>query len=177
MQNISRSEFYHFFRANLTGLIGDLELSDYVADMMVRFSEPKSLSIFFDKRSDSEKFDAVWRNPSKVEAYKQFRDLGDSYLWLCGFYPAFLSKQRKPSLGMKNYTGAGQTSYNYAVSVGNCIKCAAPNVGTLSRVSDNFRGLAKSIFELKTRIDIGIASLSPRLQAKREAIIDACLIF
>ena len=156
LEVIAADDFYVFFRNNLLGLIKDSELLDYISKMMVNFASAKKLSFFFDQRPDSVKLDDVWKNTDKHQAYDLFREFGDSCLFISGFYPQYVSKQKKSKLGIGYYMSTGQTSYNYAVSAGNQVKSAVPNIGTVSKLSTHFRSLAKSIFELKSRVDIEV---------------------
>ena len=161
LELMSPEDLLRFFKNNLSGLIDDAEIKDYVADMMVRFAHPSVLSVFSDDKTDSLRFDSLLNDPEKHKKYSSLTKIGDAYLWLSGFFPAYLAKTKKSGLGLRNSLQTGQTAYNYAVSVGTQLDSPDPEVGTVSRLGDNFGGLVKAIFELKMRTDIGVLSLSP----------------
>ncbi len=159
LQVITNKEFYHFFRNNLE--IENPEIADYVAGLMVRFADRQKLSVLFDERADTEKFDAMWKSQYRSLAYRGFADLGDAYMWLCAFCPSYVSKKRRASLGMENYADTGQEAYYNAVTVGNKLKGINPKVRTLYRLGRDFREIVRSIFDLRRRADISVVLTSP----------------
>jgi len=163
LEVMSPEELLRFFKNNLSGIIEDTELKDYVSTMMVRFAHPSALSTFSDDKTDSLRFDSLLNNPERYRKYSDFTKIGDAYMWYSGFYPTHLAKTKKSGLGLRNSIQTGQTAYNYAVSVGNQINSPEPEVRTVSRLSDNFGGLVKAIFELKMRTHIDVLSLSPNV--------------
>ena len=167
-------DLYIFFRNNFSDLIKDKKIRDYTSKLMVEFVKPDKLSLFFDERHESVRLNDFWYEKDRRKAYKQFIEFGDSCLWLCGFLPAYLI-ENKSKLGLPYYISKGQESYNYAVYVGNEIEGKKhPALGTASRVSNNFKGLARSIFDLKNRVNASeLIDLSPEsIKEIRKVIYD-----
>lgn len=121
LKAVDKEELGLFFKTNLRGLIKDRELKNYVANLMEEFVYKKKFMLFFDERGESVRFDDLFKK-DKFYAYNSFKDIGDTYLWFCGFYPEHLLMKRKSMLRLKDYISYGKTSYNYAVYFGNFIK-------------------------------------------------------
>ena len=162
LELITEKDAFYYFRNNLGDLVKTRELRDYLANLMVKFFVTKELSVFFDGRSPLEKFEHIW-HLSNDEAYKQFTDLGNAYVWLCGVYPPYMSQQRKSSLGLPRYSDLGRTSFEFAVSVGNKLKDPSPRIGIISKLGRNFEIASRSIFEMQRRIDPTMMLLHPEI--------------
>jgi len=152
MELVNEEKLYTFFKNNFRGLIKDRELNNYIVNLMTEFTHPKKFNLFFDERGESVRFDAIYQK-DKFEAYNSFKNLGDCYLWMCGFYPEYLSKNKKSKLGLKSYIRYGKTSYNHAVYSGSLIPKNKVNTKIISRASDNFIGLTRAIFDFRNKID------------------------
>ncbi len=152
LKPISEEDLNLFFESNLRDRITDRELKRYVVSVMTDFMHSEKFFLFFDERAESVRFDAIFKQ-DKIKAYNLFKDIGDSYLWFCGFYPEFLSKKKKSRLGLETYIEYGKESYNYAVYIGNAMKNSSLDTRTISRASDNFVYLARAIFDFRSRVD------------------------
>jgi len=150
LESMTEEDLQVFFRNNFLDLIEDKRLREYVIGLMVGFVADRTLDVFFDKRPESIRF-ADYRKQNGREAYDSFREMGDVYLWLCGFYPESLVKREKSRLGLIDYVGIGQTSYYNAVSVGK--EVGTDDVGIVSRVSTSFKELARSIYDFRNRVN------------------------
>ena len=149
-------DLQRYFWLNLKD-IDDREVRTHVAQIMVEHVERSRLRFLSDGLSETERFDQIWGSDNVSERYGGFRNIGDTYLWLSGFFPSYAAKTRPASLGIRHYMEAGKTAYQYAVSVRANLRL--PDGGLCSKMATGFEGLTRAVFELKMRTDASIVTL------------------
>ena len=156
ISNTSNRDLQRYFWLNLEG-IDDGEVRGHVAQIMVEHTERRRLKFLSDGLSDSERFDQIWKSDRVSERYGSFRQVGDTYLWMAGFFPGYAAKARRASLGIRHYIESGRTAYQYAVSARANLRVSGS--GLCSRLATDFEGLTKSLFELRMKTDPSVVTL------------------
>lgn len=121
-------ELHQLFADNISSLISDKEVHTHIVDVLDSFVCDRKLPT-------SDTSDAVAINTyfeqGKEDALTQ---LGDYFLFLCGFFPEFAYYKKRPGIGF--YVGKGIKSYNYALYLSQTNKTGKHTL--LSKLSDGF---------------------------------------
>ncbi|GEM_PF-7077975 len=154
LKRVEEKELHSFFEGNLKDLIRDDKLKSYVVDLMIDFAHNNRIPFLYDGHLGVMGFDSG-ESQNRIKMYNYFKETGDIYLFLCGFFPEYLVKRKKSGLGLKSSMESGRISYRYAVSLGAKIRDEELAIETLSRVSKNFKEITKAIFDFRNKIDGG----------------------
>lgn len=139
------AETSNLFNANLTGLISELDTKKYVVKMLVEYVYKRQLPIG-EEELDSVKIARLFESGSS-----ELLDVGDSYLFLCGWFPEYVSRKRRKSMGLGFYIKKGVESYNYALSLVHQRQIDySPSL--LSKLSDSFADNIIALIGLKVRL-------------------------
>ncbi|MBU0536482.1 MAG: hypothetical protein KKE20_05925 [Nanoarchaeota archaeon] len=162
----SREDLEAFFRANLA--LDDRRAKNYVTGVLVRFVDKGSFGYVFSDNPLSAELYKLWESPDKAKAFDAFRDNGDAILWLCGFFPGSLAKEKSPrgtkqrfGMGLRWYVDKGRYAYNSAIDLGNEIRVGGSQIETLSSVSGGFEDCSRAILEMRVRVNEGAADFRP----------------
>ena len=128
----------------------------HVIDMLVGFAESERPLALLKDRPAYLILEDLWQDRYKAGTYEGLMDLGDSTLFLCGFYPEHLARTRRGAAGLGTYLDIGQNSYDYAVQVGRHLANCDPPISVPFQLADNFKYAARAIFGARARLDPGV---------------------
>jgi hypothetical protein len=164
-----RAHLENIFRRNLTE-ISDAVTRNYVVAVLMKHIQGTGFGIISSDEPLSVRMDKLWSSSSRAAAYDGFRNAGDDILWLCGFCPGNLVKDKTPrgtkqimGMGLHWYVGKGKDSYNAALYLANDMRLGRDITATLSRVSDNFEICSRAMLEMKVRFNQGSAVVRPEV--------------
>lgn len=143
-------ELRAYFNQELIDLDYDLAVKVYVSHLMTDFACEKGnrlLSIL-----SSENLERVQIQKSSSEGnFNYLKDMGDVFLWMCGFFPEHVTEKRKNrprfSLTLEDYVQYGRSAYYQA---SNLFKGGELPIKEIAR---NFPWVAQSILNLRGRMN------------------------
>jgi len=150
VEGLNEPELRRFFERNLSDLVDEKELRNYLTGVMADVVLHDKTSIFFDERPTPVMLDDMWKQ-ERAQAFDSFKTTGDVIMWLCGYFPEAMAKSRRARLGLREYIKTGKTAYDCAIYLGNVTK--RPDVPTISRVSDHLAQLSGAIFDFRNRMN------------------------
>ncbi|MFO8016137.1 MAG: hypothetical protein R6U32_03465 [Candidatus Woesearchaeota archaeon] len=151
---LSEEEARALFRNNLKENIDNRKALDYIVDMLCGLMKPKDSIMPAQDQSEPLPvvFENLWRKKDKHSSYNSFRDYGDSFLLLCGYFPDHVAGKRKSPLRIDDYMRRGEQSYGNAAYIAR--KHSLTNdPGMLDTLSRDFRKCSRALFEMRMRVD------------------------
>lgn len=161
----TREELKDIFSTNLSDLVKDKEVKDHVVDVLDDFVYERSLPIK-EEIPDSVKIAKHFENGECHELVR----LGDTYMFMCGFFPEYLSENKKSSMGIKFYVEKGKDSYNYALSLSYYVKDKESS-GLISKLSDTFVSNANALLQLRRKMKGGEVVIDPEVYNELRTVL------
>lgn len=141
----TREELKNVFLTNLNDLVKDREIKDYMVSMLDSFVYDKSIKK--EELPDS----VVVAKLFEEGKFKELVEKGDSYMFLCGWFPSYVSSTRRKSMGINFYVEKGIDSYNYANHLIYQNKMNE-NAAIFSKLASNFKDNVGALISLKKRL-------------------------
>lgn len=143
-------ELRNYFKERLEDLNYNEFVKDYVSCLMTDFvydGGKKLNSVLFSEDLESVRI----REFHQKKDFVSLKDMGDSFLWLCGFLPEHVVDKRrnKPRflLDLENYISYGKTAYYQASTI------LEDKELPVREISAEFEWVAHSIFNMRGRIN------------------------
>lgn len=145
----TKKELEEFFNSELVDLNYNNSVKRYVAGLMTDFAYDRGnqlVSIICGETPERVKI----RELFEKKAFFPLKDIGDVFLWLCGFFPEHVidKNRNKPRfmLTLGDYVYYGRDAY-FKASLLNGRKFP------VKEISDNFKWIAHSIINMRSRIN------------------------
>jgi hypothetical protein len=161
----TRQQLRDGFSANLP--IKDKEIRSHVVNVLDSFVHERSLPIK-EVVMDSVKVNDLFER----KEFMPLVHLGDTYMFMLGFFPEYCSGKRRFSMGIQFYIEKGVDSYNYAVALSYHETDQPISTGLVSKLSDNVKPNARAIIEMRRRFRNGEVVLDQEVCKELEAVLD-----
>jgi hypothetical protein len=148
----SNASIKDFFKDGLTSLVDDSLICDHLSDILAKYSFTNEVDVLNTEKTDTVLILESFQNGD----YKSLTQLGDSYLFLSGWFFEWASKRRHSSLGIKHYVKKGIESYNYAVDVANygiALDSDDLHPTLASKLSDFFKDNVCALVDLRSKVN------------------------
>jgi hypothetical protein len=145
----TKKELEEFFNSKLVDLDYDNSVRKYVAGLMADFAYDRGnhlISVIYGEALERARIKELFER----KAFFPLKDIGDVFLWFCGFSPEHVidKNRNRPRfmLTLDDYMGYGRDAY-FKASLLN--KREFP----IREISDNFAWVAHSIINMRDRIN------------------------
>lgn len=146
----TKGDLMNYFYDKLTDLDYDDLVKSYVSNLMTDFAYTRGnelISVIYNESLERVRIQELFNK----EDFSKLRDMGDAFLWLCGFFPEqVIDKNRnRPRfmLTLKDYVLYGRTAYNLASVLREGKELP------ISEISRNFEWVVNSIFNIRDKIN------------------------
>lgn len=147
----TKDDIFNIFNSGLEKGIISEEARSYVSNLMtsmvfstINFDETEAVSIQLLKANRND----------EITKFAVFRDIADSLLFLCGFFPErFVNAYKRRPIGLEYYLQQGEVAYHGAGKILEKRRIQKPNPGLMFNLSTHFIPYTAAVFNLRNELD------------------------